>query len=301
MQPGSAVNGRLDATDHTARHRLWGIVLGGCDADRRPPSLRARPRHRAAVPAAAGHVLFRQALDRAAHLIPEDRLVAVLARGHSAQYDLALGDLPGIHRVVQPAYRGSAAELFLPALKIARRDRDAIVVVLPGDHPADADARLMSHVARAARAVTIRPELPVVIGAHPPGPCTGRQWIEPGPLVDGLEAHAVRTVARFHARPTPGEAAVLYAGGALLNTQIVIARVATLIGLGRRTVPDVLEALEPLEETFTEPEERLMSEAVYEAMPWGSLAHVLFVRREDMAVLPADIRVRQHPGDLLAA
>jgi mannose-1-phosphate guanylyltransferase len=223
------------------------------------------------------------------------------ARPHAPQFDIALDDLPGVHRVVQPAYRGSAAELFLAVLKIARRDRDATVAVLPSDHPLDADARLMNHVVRAARAVAVRPELPVVIGAHPPGPCAGQGWIEPGSLVEGLEAHAVRTVARLHPRPSPAEAAALYAGGALLNTQVVVARVGALIALGHRAVPDVLETLEPLEETFGEPEERLMSEAVYEAMPWGSLAHALFARQEDIAVLPADVRVRRDPGDILAA
>jgi mannose-1-phosphate guanylyltransferase len=294
-----AVNGIADA--RSTSHRLWGIVLAGGNT-----AGRARVRHRARrrrIPArvAARPILFRQSLSRAAHLIPEERLMAVLAREHASQYDGALGDLPGVHRVVQPSYRGSAAELFLAVLKIARRDRDAIVAVLPGDLPVDADARLMNHVLRAARAVTARPELPVVIGAHPPGPYAGRGWIEPGTLVEGLEAYAVRAVARFHPHPSPGEAAALYAGGALLNTQVVIARVAALIALGRRAVPDVLEALEPLEETFGEPEERLMSEAVYEAMPWGSLAHVLFARQEDIAVLPADVRVRHEPGEALAA
>jgi mannose-1-phosphate guanylyltransferase len=238
------------------------------------------------------HLLFRESLDRATHLIPEDRLVAVLARGHSAQYDSALEGLPSVRRVVQPAYRGSAAELFLPVMKIARQDPDAIVVVLPSDHLVDTDARLMKHVDRAARAAIVRPDLPVVIGAHPSSPVSGAGWIEPGLPVEGLEPYAVRSVRRFHTHPSSDDVAALFASDGLINTHVVIARVAALIGLGRRAVPDILEALEPLEAAYSEPEEALMSEAVYEQMPYANLSHVLFARPHGIAVLAADVHVR---------
>jgi mannose-1-phosphate guanylyltransferase len=252
---------------------------------------------------AARHVLFRESLDRATHLIPEDRLVAVLARGHSSQYESALEGMPAVRRVVQPAYRGSAAELFLPVMKIARQDPDAIVVVLPSDHLVDTDARLMKHVDRAARVATIRPDLPVVIGAHPSSAVCGAGWIEPGAIVEGLEPYAVRAVRRFHTHPTEPEAAALFASDGLVNTHVVIARVRALIELGRRAVPDILEAMEPLEAAYSEPEEALMSEAVYEQMPYANLSHVLFARPHGIAVLPADVHVRHDlaPGALALA
>src|SRR5512145_2294944 len=57
---------------HESRH-LWGVVLTG--------SLEG---HRARRPALLGErpALVRQALERAARLIPPERLVAVLTRGH---------------------------------------------------------------------------------------------------------------------------------------------------------------------------------------------------------------------------
>lgn len=284
----------------TAR-RLWGIVLAGNGGERKPAPHTGRSTHRVAPVQAARHVLFRQSLDRATRLIPEDHLVAVLARGHSPQYHNALDNLPSVTRLIQPAYRGSAAELFLPVMRIARQDPDAIVVVLPSDHLVDTDARLMNHVDRAARAAIVRPELPLVIGAHPHAPVLGPGWIEPGLPVEGLEAYAVRAVRRFVTRPSTDEIAGLFACNGLINTHVVIARVRALIGLGRRAVPDILEALEPLEAAFTEPEEALMSEAVYEQMPYATLSHVLFARPERIVVLPADVRVRlDGSSDLIA-
>ena len=182
-------------TAMTSNH-LWGIVLAG-STEHRP----GRPR----VPSSTRHILFRQALDRAARLIEPDRLYAVLARDHGAYYDTELSDLPGVRRIRQPAYRGSAPELFLPVLRIFNEDPHATVVVIPSDQLVDGEARLMSYVGRAAQAVARRPDLVVVIGAHPLGvevPCT---WIDPGELVEGLESLSIREIRRFVTRPTRGE------------------------------------------------------------------------------------------------
>src|SRR2546428_9780425 len=146
-------------TAMTSNH-LWGIVLAG-STEHRP----GRPR----VPSSTRHILFRQPLDRAARLIEPDRLYAVLARAPGAFYDPELSDLPGGRRIRQPAYRGSAPELFLPVLRIFNEDPHATVVVIPSDQLVDGEARLMSYVGRAAQAVARRPDLVVVIGAHPLG------------------------------------------------------------------------------------------------------------------------------------
>ena len=269
-------------TAMTSNH-LWGIVLAG-STEHRP----GRPR----VPSSTRHILFRQALDRAARLIEPDRLYAVLARDHGAYYDTELSDLPGVRRIRQPAYRGSAPELFLPVLRIFNEDPHATVVVIPSDQLVDGEARLMSYVGRAAQAVARRPDLVVVIGAHPLGiqvPCT---WIDPGRLVEGLEPLSIREIRRFVTRPTRGEAAALYADDALVNTHVVIAKAHALVELGRRYLPDVLETLEPLESAFGLPEERLLCEALYEQMPYADIAHALFARPQHAAVLSvSDVRI----------
>jgi mannose-1-phosphate guanylyltransferase len=276
-------------THRRPTNRLWGIVLAGRGDEGRGTSAGSR----AGVP---DKTLFRQTLDRAARLIPEERLVAVLARGHGAYYDSALAALPGVHRVVQPAYRGSGPEVYLAVLRIALQDPEALVVVLPSHHGIDREARFMAHVSRAVQAVMVRPELPIVIGAPPAGPEARRSWIEPGELVEGLEAYPVRTVQRFLPRPTPAEAAALWAGEGLINTRVIIASVRALLSLGDRYLPDVLETFEPLGPVFGAPEEALMCEAVYEEMPYASINHALFVRAHEVAVLPmSDVTLRRRP------
>src|SRR5438270_14032050 len=90
---------------------LWGIVLTG--------------ERRGSEP--GDGIRMREAIGRARDLIPACQLVAVSPR--EAAFAAELSD---VQCVAQPMYRGSAAEVFLPLLMIARRDPAAIVAVFPG-------------------------------------------------------------------------------------------------------------------------------------------------------------------------
>lgn len=275
-----------------ATPHLWGIVLAGSDgpidATRSPGARSHAARHRPPQysPVGSPLSLLRQTIDRASRLIPTERLVVVLARGHSRYYASELPTVPAIKALIQPAYRGSAVEIYLPLLKIAARDRNAIAVVMPSAQLIDHDRRFMNHVAQAARAVAMCPQISVVIGARPLMPDASRSWIEPGEPLAGLERFPLRAVRRFVHQPTPRDAEALYDGGGLLSTLVMVANAQTLIQLGRQYLPDVLDTLEPLANAFDGPEERLLSEAVYETMPYASVSREILSRREHFAVLP---------------
>jgi mannose-1-phosphate guanylyltransferase len=242
---------------------VWGLVLAG------------RPLGR-------GPRLMRRAIEHATKLVPHHRLVAVLCRDAARECAPALADVPEMTQIVQPNYRGSAAELFLPVLVIARRDPNAVVVALSAEEGAGHDGRLLPCVHKAVRAVGLRPDLVVLVGGRPR---TGRAldgWIEPGRPVEGLEELAVHDIRRFVYEPAHRAPSA----PALLSTAAIVARARTLIALGRRWVPDVLETLEPLEAVAEAPEAGLLCEAVYECMPYASLSRELLERGRDVAVLP---------------
>ena len=233
---------------------LWGIVLSG-----------------------ESSVRVRETVERAADFVPCHRLLTVSARRQAST-----GPVPAdVQRVVQPSYRGSAAEILLPVLKIERRDPHAIVVILPGDLVVDHEAGFVTCLERAIAAVEIRPDLPVLLAAPARAGQGPHGWIEPGPSIQGLEDLDVRAVARVVERPA---GAKIFAGNRLVSTRVVVASARTLIELGWRHLPDVLEALEPLAAAFDHPEEPLLCDALYECMPRASLWRAL-LRSGAVAVL----------------
>lgn len=274
---------QIDLVREAPHPRTWAIVLTG---DEPPADARMSERPRSATqrgPVTASAVRRVGALERASRLVPPGQMVTVVTRRHVRAWDAQLADLPGARRLVQPAYRGRAVEMLLPLLRIARRDPSATVIVLPAEHGIDHEARFLRYVSRAVWAVALRPDLPILIGAHPRAPMIDG-WIEPGAPVDGLEDLAVHTVKRFVDAASPVERRRLFDGNALMSTLVFVGRAGTLRALAARAVPEVLEALEPLEDAFDTAEESLLCEAVYECMPQAGLRGL--ERAPELAVLP---------------
>jgi mannose-1-phosphate guanylyltransferase len=291
---------------------LWGIVVSGSDETSLAPEPPAGTRRavrtrlqRTGTYAVGRAGLFRRAIDRASRLVAPERVVAILSREHSVAYEAELRFAPVVHRVLQPRYRGTAVEVFLPVLQIARRDPHAVVAVLPGDQQIDLEARFMSYVARAAGAVSLRPDLPLVLGAPPGSRQVSAPWIEPGALIDGLEHLDVRAVTRFVRWATRVESQALFDGTGLVSTGVVVARAKTLVAVGRHYLPEVLETLEPLEDAFDAPEEPLLREALWECMPYASMTGEVLDRGCEFGVLPLpDVLWRESPSpdaELLAS
>jgi mannose-1-phosphate guanylyltransferase len=238
---------------------VWCLVLAGGVARRGPAALG-------------------RALDRATRLAPTHRVVAVMSRESATQCGGVLGGAD-VATIVQPVYRGSAAELFLPALLVARRDPDAIILALRADDLHDGP--VAPSLSRSVRAIARRPDLTVLIGARPRSCRLPDGFVEPGSPLPGLEDLALRAVRRFVYETPRG-----LTSRELLAPAALAARAEVLVALGRRYVPEVLETLEPLEDVEDTAEATLLCEAVYECMPYASLSRELLERVPDLAVLP---------------
>ena len=86
-----------------------------------------------------------------------------------------------------------------------------------------------------------------------------------------------------------------------LGTLALVGRVQTLLALGERHLPEVLETLEPLEPALGRPEEGLLCEAVYECMPHASISRELLERGDPLAVVQVPEAIVTERGDLLAS
>jgi mannose-1-phosphate guanylyltransferase len=296
---------RIDVPFDASHPRVWTIVLTGDATPRsgrphRPRGHRAgRWPHRAATftsPRAA------RPLEKASRLAPVGQMITVVTRRWASVWKQELDMLPHGPCVVQPTYRGRAAELLLPLLKLTRRDPAATVIALPAGHRLEHDARLSRYVGQAVWAVALRPDVPLIIGSPPDSP-EADGWIEPAAPVEGLEGLGVRTVRQFIDGASPAERRELFDHHAIVSTSILVARADTLLALAGRVLPDVLEALEPLEDVFDRPEESLLCEAIYECMPQVGLRAL--ERAPELAVLALPDAVWRAPEherlELLAA
>jgi mannose-1-phosphate guanylyltransferase len=222
--------------------RVWSIVLAGGDGVR----LRDLARDAAGRPVPkqfwkmdGERTLLRSTLERTWPLVPPDRTVPVVAEQHARWWTTQLEEIPRENVVVQPANRGTAAGILLPLLRILRRDRDAVVVVLPSDHWVLDEDALRGAVVDALARARGRSERVILLGVVPERHDPEYGWIVPERTGSG----DTPDVATFIEKPDAATARNLVRRGAVVNTLILAARGSTLLQLFDLTVPRLVVEL----------------------------------------------------------
>lgn len=230
------------AMSTAASGRTWAIVLAAGEGTRlssltRDAAGTVVPKQFCSLGGATS--LVEQTLVRATTVVGHQRVTAIVASSHRRYWQPALKNLPSDNIVVQPHNRGTAIGILLPALRIAARDPDARILILPADHYV-ADEEVLADAMSCALED---------IREHPAGVALlGIEADEPDPELGYIVSHAsghprLRRIHRFIEKPPVNEARRLVSEGALWNSFIVVCRAASLIELLLQCCPDIVRAL----------------------------------------------------------
>jgi mannose-1-phosphate guanylyltransferase len=249
------------ATRAAPTGQSWAIVLAAGSGTRL--SSLTRDTTGAAVPKQfcsldGAQSLIEQTLTRASRVIDPQRITAVVADRHRRYWEPALKELPPDNIVIQPQNRGTAIGILLPALRVAARDPDARILILPSDHHVGDEAVLENAMRSALEDIREHPAGVALLGieADEPDP-------ELGYIVSRAGSHPrLRQVHRFIEKPPVDEARRLVSEGALWNSFIVVCRVQSLIALLSRAYPDVVRALWAIE-----PQDEATLQRTYHDLP----------------------------------
>jgi mannose-1-phosphate guanylyltransferase len=168
----------------------WVLIMAGGGGTRLwPASRRMRPKQFLPL-LPGGETLLGATVERLAQVAPAERILVVTA---ADQVDEVLRCAPSIARanvVVEPKARNTAACIGLGAIEALRRDREAVVAVIPSDQHA---TELQPYRAAVEKALARAASIDVVtIGIVPTGPETGFGYLE-------LDASGI--VQRFVEKP----------------------------------------------------------------------------------------------------
>jgi mannose-1-phosphate guanylyltransferase len=187
--------------------------------------------------------MLEETVARIAPLVRSDRVLVVTGHAHAAGVRTRLASRKGVHVLVEPEARNTAAAIALAALHIARRHPKAVMVVLPADH-AVAPLKVFRADLDVAMNIAARTGSLVTLGISPTHPETGYGYIQAGAGLERTRGRA-SAVERFIEKPDRARAAALLAaGGVLWNAGIFAWRVDSILAELRRHVPQVLEPLE---------------------------------------------------------
>jgi mannose-1-phosphate guanylyltransferase len=225
--------------------RTWAIVLAAGDGTRLA-SL-TTDEHGNSVPKQfcsldGGSSLLAEAMHRARHVAPRERVCVIVAQHHRRYWQSALWTTPASNIIVQPRNCGTANGILLATLRILERDPLARIVFLPADHHVRHEAALAVSLREVATLLTRNPEELLLLGIEPEEADPELGYIVPAKETpDFLNS---RGVERFVEKPQPVLARELLRCGALWNSFIFAACAPVLLGMLRRAQPEIVERME---------------------------------------------------------
>jgi mannose-1-phosphate guanylyltransferase len=209
---------------------VWAIVLAGGEGTR----LRALTTRPCGTPVPkqfcslqGGRTLLEDAIARAAGVVDQQRICAIVAQQHREWWPHSLRQLPTKNIFVQPRNRGTAIGVLYSLLNLLALDPEAHVLLLPADHYVRDEFLLRGSLGTALARLERDPSTPVLLGLEPDEVDPDLGYILPG----DIDPIGGQLVGRFIEKPSTQLARDIIEAGGLWNAFIIAASVQSLVEL----------------------------------------------------------------------
>ena len=262
----------------------YAIVLAGGSGTRFwPASRKSLPKQLLPLGANRELSLIAETVKRIEPIVSLERILIATGADLVAASRRLLPELPSSAFLGEPLARNTAPCIAWAASVVARRDPDAVAMVLPSDHRIADEPRFRKVVERAlesaqAGAIT-------TIGIEATRPDTGYGYIELGDEV----SPGVRRVARFIEKPDLERAKTYVASGRhVWNGGMFFFRAGHMLDEIRRHLPELARGVERIEAAAREGAEREQAviREVFSEVPSVSIDVGLMEKLETIHVVP---------------
>jgi mannose-1-phosphate guanylyltransferase len=282
------------------------IMAGGGGTRFWPRSRKARPKQFLTL--TGDRSLLQSTFDRIEAQAAPDRTWLITSAAHRGEAARQLPQMPHDQLVGEPCGRDTAACVGLGAALIARRDPDAVMVVMPADHVIEPVQEFRRAVHAAEQLARENPEALITFGIPPAFPSTGYGYIQRGEQVAARQGVPVFRVKAFREKPEAATAEKFLASGDFFWNSGIFAWTARAIRAElQRQKPELFAALERIADAWGTPQGEAVLRREYEKLGKVSIDYAVMEGARQVLVVQAPYRwddvgswlalERMHPQD----
>ena len=232
------------------RQDCFSVIIAGGKGTRFWPLSRAgRPKQLLKI--LGGKSLIEATAERVYPLTGRKQTLVVTIADQVGALRRALSGLPNGNFLAEPEGKNTAPCIGLAALELLRRNRQAIMVVLPADHWVS-DGAAFRRTLKAAVELARRQDRLITIGIRPTYAETGYGYIMKGQALRDRNTSTAFLVKGFSEKPKLALARRLIRRSSLWNSGVFVWKAATLLDLLARYQPAIANGLSAIEQALSE-------------------------------------------------
>ncbi|HSP12349.1 MAG TPA: mannose-1-phosphate guanylyltransferase [Salegentibacter sp.] len=261
------------------------LMAGGVGSRFWPASTQANPKQFQDI-LGSGKSLIQVTFARLTKIIPSENIYILT---HKDYIRLVKEHLPQVKEeqiVPEPAMRNTAPSILLGALKIRKKNKDALILVAPSDHWIDDDEEFSKNVESGFEAVSEDDKL-ITLGINPAYPNTGYGYIKYNPK----EKTKLSKVENFTEKPGFKKAEqFLKSGNYLWNAGIFIWSATFIIQSFEKYLPEMYRLFQKGDDLWNTDEETAFLENNYALADNISIDYGILERSDSVFVIPVDFK-----------
>jgi len=229
--------------------------------------------------------MIEETFSRVTRLVPKERVIIVATADIKDSIQNIFSWATDDNLLFEPFPKNTAPAIGYVATKLAVRDKDAIMVVLPSDHYIPEVDKFLNTV-KLATTIAKKGYL-VTFGIVPSRPETGYGYIEVGELID----KSVYRAKSFKEKPNQKEAQrFLREKRFLWNSGMFVWQVNKILGEIKIHIPELYDKLMRFKETIGTDKENESLLNLYEEAPKTSIDYGVMERAKNVAVVKASFK-----------
>ncbi len=236
-----------------------------------------------------GNTLIQLTVDRAANLVPVEKILIVLGRQHLDAAKEQLEMLPDENFIIEPEGRDTAPCIGYSALYVSERDERAAMVVLPADQFIP-DENNFTRTISSALKLAERDDCLVTVGIKPVRPETGYGYINAFETLDTNDGEQYYKVSRYVEKPDRATAETyIKDGNYYWNSGMFVWSAKTILNGIKRHMPELHSGLMNLKGAMASGDSEKI-EGIYRGLQRKSIDYGLMEKADNVLMVSAQFK-----------